>query len=200
MFQNTERYVIPFPELSSQQQNLNISIEEQKNLEVLIEDQYIKIRDIGIDYIEDKNIDPCIYQNLVIFINDNYVPIVQFEEIISNERHLLVFGKILYSFLILDLYKTILPKLISSGLGKSSIDLRYLNIDEWKYHLSLAVTERIRSLNIIRQTSDNIDLQNEQFKFTYYLDLIDNDITGLIESFIIPMINLYFVEIDSFTI
>jgi len=197
MYQNTERYVINFPELSSEYQTIKIDFEEQKHLESLIEKQYTTQKGLGIDYIENKYIDKSIYQNLIIYVSENYIPIVLLETLLENDKNTQVFGKIIYSFLVIDLLKHIIPKISNIQKVKTSLDLRTLNIDEWKYHLLLAVSDRVKILNTIRQTSDNSQIALEHFKFTYYLDLLDNDITELVESFIIPMINSYFVEIDS---
>lgn len=197
MYQNTERYTINYPELCSEYQTIKIDFEEQKHLETLIEQQYMSQKGLGIDYIENKYIDKTIYQNLIIYVSENLVPIVQLETIIDNDKHIQIFGKIIYSFLVIDLLTHLIPKISNLQKVKSSLDLRPLHIDEWKYHLLLAVSDRVKILNTIRQSSDNSEIAFEHFKFTYYLDLIDNDITELVESFIIPMINSYFVEIDS---
>ena len=197
MYQNTERYNIPYPELSSQSENLKISFEEQKHLENLIENQYIYQKGLGIDYSNNVLLNKVIYENIILYVNENLIPIVQYETILENDKNCQLFGQIIYKFLVVDLLKDILPKIVTYRNVKTCQDLKFLDIDEWKYHLSLAVSDRVKTLNMIRQTSDNNQIALDHFKYTYYLDLIDNDITGLIERFIIPMINSYFVEIDS---
>lgn len=198
MFQDTNRYVIPFPELSKEYQNQYYDKEYQIELNERLEKQYIELKGLGIDYLEDEeNIDSTIYQNIILYFNDNYIPIPQYEALLQNDKECKLFGNMIYQFLAVDLIKVLIPKTIGVANKTSCLDLLSFDAEIWRYYLIQVLVNIINSYKQVRQTSDNVELKFEQFKYSFYIDLLDNDITKFVESFLIPVLNSYSIQIDS---
>lgn len=188
---------IPYGNTSNLKNIDELVSETQNELRERIEDQYIKLHNIGTDLSADTIVSDEIYQDLLLFVDEQYIPIVNLDTILDNPKYTQLFGKYTYQFLIVDLLKYILPRVIKMQNLKSCTELLPIEPLILKDLLLQAIIARMTTLRNINNQSSNPQFQNELLKYTYFVDLVDNDISDLVVSFIHQMINQYDSFIDS---
>lgn len=199
MFQSANGLTIQFPELSAIYQNIENERRIQNGIDELIKEQYIQVLHLGIDYLEDTEIDTIILRDLITYYDVEYSSIANIEIILQNDVYVNAFGRFIYSFLAVDLLKSILPKIITLNKYPNINSLINLSEIEWRSQLAQAIQFKLNTLRDIIKQAPNDVIQLEMFKYTYYIDLIDSDLSGLLEKFILPMISIYDVYLNSTT-
>lgn len=197
MFQSYAGFNIPYPELSSLYNNILKDRDRQNELAVLIEEQYADLKCIGVDYMEDTYIEDETLERLLIFVDKFYIPIANLETILDSSDHKQLFGRALYSFLCIDLRQTIIPKLLNLFKMTSVSELKFNDVNTWKIQLLNSVKSRLDNLRFISATTGNDIIKFEVFKYTFYIDLIDSDISECVDRFILPMINQHDTYLNS---
>ena len=92
-----------------------INDEELEMNEDIIKDQYIDFNNMGINLIDniDSQYKSNIYANMLDYINDNYMSIVDLDSSAILPQKLLETGNFIYNFLCVDFYNTILPNFLN---------------------------------------------------------------------------------------
>ncbi len=176
---------------------IEIHKDQQQHYEQLIVEQYEKLMNLGKNYIEGKTLDNEIFENMFEYISDNYLPIPQLDYIVEHPAHIQIFGKFTYEFICVDLLNWIIPKTCTNNGITNSLDLRYIQILALKEMLLRTITTRLTNLKSINNRLSISQSRIDLYQIAFYVDLVDNDISGLVENFIIPMLNRYEVVIDS---
>lgn len=197
MFQSSNGINIPFPETSAVANLQEIERDEQKLYRELMTNQYINFINLGINYIEDILIDTDTFEEMFMYVQDNYFPIYQADSFTEHPGHLQLFGRFTYEFLCVDLLNWILPKTCTSSGFKTCLDLRSIEIPALREKLLRTIVTRLNNLKAIDDQSSIPQTRQDLYKLAYYVDVVDNDISGLVENFIIPVINRYEVVLDS---
>jgi len=194
--ENIEKYITPeTPDTeyaldANQYLKYTILEDEQKLSNVLIEDQYQNFNNLGINFLEGKQFSDDNFANVVDFVNDNYLLINNVDLIMSNAKSLQVMGRYIYELICIDLVNEILPKLLKR---EQLLPETLLTIDaiELKQLLMSIILEKIEALREIIQEVRNIEVKTLLLKWSYFLDLFDNDLEMFKENVLSPIIIKY---------
>lgn len=174
-------------------------IHDQDILEESIVQQYENLENLGEDLLESSNVRDVSLIRLIGYVEENYLPISNIDTILESPQQTQILGRFLYKLICVDLLNTILPNTMKMlGLSDPS-ELCILSLDSLREHL-LRVTkiklEALRTINVI----PNNTVHGELLKYVSYVDFLDNNIESLLENFIIPVVDKYYVEIHSRTL
>lgn len=184
--------------VTSPLKNIDETVTEfQNELRTRIEAQYINFQNLGVDLTDGTPVADEIFEDLLLFFDEQYIPIVNLDTIIDNPKYTQLFGKYVYQFLVVDLLKYILPRVINMNKFKSCTELLPIEIPALKEMLLQAIIARMTNLRNINSQSSNPHFQNELLKYTFYVDLVDNEISDFVSGFLHPMINAYDIHIDA---
>lgn len=194
--ENIEKYITPeTPDTeyaldANQYLKYTILEDEQKLSNILIEDQYQNFNNLGINFLEGKQFSDDNFANVVDFVNDNYLLINNVDLIMSNAKSLQVMGRYIYELICIDLVNEILPKLLKR---EQLLPETLLTIDaiELKQLLMSIILEKIEALREIIQEVRNIEVKTLLLKWSYFLDLFDNDLEMFKENVLSPIIIKY---------
>lgn len=176
---------------------IEIHKDQQEHYKELITNQYQNLINLGINYIEHIIIDIETFEDMFDYVSNNYLPIPRYDYIVEHPNHIQIFGKFTYEFLCVDLLNWIVPRTCTNNGIMNSLDLRYIQIPALKEMLLRTIITRLNNLKAINNQLSISQSQKDLYQIAFYVDLVDNDISGLVESFIIPMINRYETEIDA---
>jgi hypothetical protein len=174
-------------------------IYNQDILEESIVNQYENLENLGEDLLESNDVRDVSLIRLIGYVEENYLPISNIDTILESPQQTQILGRFLYKLICVDLLNIILPNTMKMlGLSDPS-ELCILSLDSLREHL-LRVTkiklEALRTINVI----PNNTVYGELLKYVSYVDFLDNDIESLLENFIIPVTDKYYVEIHSRTL
>lgn len=173
-----------------------------------IEDQYIKLNNLGFDYlseIDDQNIKNDIIKDIINYVNENYTAIMNFESLFTKDFEEM--GKFIYNFFCIDCYNTILPNFINQIKCYSINDFEeYAKIkyteDTFLFKNALiicikSILEQVLKLSQIDKTIKKDDSYNKLIKkYSYYIDLIDfGPAEKILNNYIFPLLNKHFNQI-----
>jgi hypothetical protein len=163
-----------------------INNEELEMNEEIIKDQYINFNNLGINLIEniDKTYRADIYANMLDYINDNYLSIVDLDSSTILPQKLIETGNFIYNFICVDCYNTIIPNFLNS-MNINTLD-GFDSLIQNKFHGDYSIV-KANLVKIIKNIVDEllklqrIDAnvqkdkmyQNLLFKFSYYMELVD---------------------------
>lgn len=173
--------------------------QDQEDLRRDICAQYKDLKGLGIDLIEDCEVDDQLFHELINYVDQNYVPIINIEAIMDSPIVVQTIGRFLYRFICIDMIKYILPSAMKSLSITDPRELVVLNQVSLKEAMIRTIKSRIDAIKEIRSKADKstTELYAELLRFVYYIDLIDNDISQLLEAFITPVCDAYSVNIIS---
>jgi len=166
-------------------------------LEEIIIEQYEFLERLGINLINDQIVDITIFENILIFVNDNYLPIIHINTIFENSKQVGMIGTFVYEFICTDIINIILPQIMVKQDITDPTDLYSINSDSLKEFFFNIITSRCDLLKSVNQISSNVTIYNEFIKWLFYSDLIDNQIENFIENFLTPVIDKYDQELYS---
>ena len=160
-------------------------LELEANEGVII-DQYENFNNMGIDLITniDKTFISDIYLNMLDYVNDNYMSIVDLDGSIILPQKLLETGNFVYNFICVDCYNTIIPNFLNYANCNSleSFDSLIQNKFRGDYSLVKAnlvkiikniVDELLKLQRIDASVQTDVMYQKLLFKFSYYMELVD---------------------------
>jgi len=156
-----------------------------------IEDQYINLKNLGIDYINQNIVDDNIYLDFIEFINDSYISIGNIQNIFDNPVQLQVVGKSLYEIFCVDIINEIIPKLLKFLNLQDSTEIELLSQSFIKDGLFNIGKTRLELLQKIYALNNSDKIRQQIIKEGLFIDIIDNDIELLLENFIFPISETY---------
>ena len=182
------------------------NFEEFMFMKEKIFNQITQFDNFGIDFIkeiEDQNVKIEILRDIILYVNDNYLDIVDIDNILSSENFILEMGYYIYLFLVMDCYNSILPNFIkiTNILDYNQIDyyLRYKS-NNIKPILLKSVQLIIEPLLKLQNIDPSVikDVKYKAFlkRVTYGLDLLDyGQINNFVNNFMTPVLRKHFEQI-----
>lgn len=179
-----------------------INYEELELQENMIKEQYINFNNMGINLID--NIDniykPDIYANMLEYINDNYLSIVDYDSSAILPQKLIEIGNFIYNFICVDCYNTIIPNFLNYT-NCNTLD-GFDSLIQNKYHgdytlvkanlvkiIKNIVDELLKLQRIDNSVQKDETYQKLLFKFSYYMELVDfGDTEKFINNYIKPLL------------
>lgn len=170
--------------------------------EDIIKDQYIDFNNMGINLIDniDSQYKSNIYANMLDYINDNYMSIVDLDSSAILPQKLLETGNFIYNFLCVDFYNTILPNFLNHTNCNSLDGFDSLIQNKFRGDYSLVkanlvkiiknVIDELMKLQRIDTSIQKDDMyQKLLFKFSYYMELADfGDTEKFVNNYIRPLL------------
>lgn len=170
--------------------------------ESIIIDQYVNFNNLGINLTDniDKSFKLNIFANMLNYINDNYLSIVDFDSSIILPQKLLESGNFIYNFVCVDCYNTIIPNFLNYT-NCNTLD-SFDSLIQNKFHGDYALV-KANLVKIIKNIIDgllrlqklDVNVQKDEsyqkflFKFTYYMELIDFGNTEIfVNNYIRPLL------------
>jgi hypothetical protein len=179
-----------------------MDVETLEANERIIIDQYINFNDLGINFID--NIDPRfkldIYANMLNYVNDNYLSIVDLDSAIIFPQKMIEIGNYIYNFICVDCYNTIIPNFLNYTNCNSIDSFDSLIQNKYRGDYTLIKANLVKIIkNIVDELLklQRIDLSVQKdeayqkllFKFTYYMELVDfGDTEKFINNYIRPLL------------
>lgn len=190
-------FQINYPELSTVYLNLKKLEDQSIILEQDIIQQYQDLQFLGNDILQDYFINDDVLEDLILFVNDNYLPINHYELMVENSRNVQLFGRMIYKLLIVDFINEILPN-ICKTFNYSVYDLLGIEEESLKEYLIFILNQKCELIKtLLDKAENNKELNLELLKYTFGIDLFDTNISNFITLFVQPVISLYEIEIDS---
>ena len=179
-----------------------IDNEELEMNENVIQDQYVNFNNLGINLIDniDKAYKVNIYANMLNYINDNYLSIVDFDSAIILPQKLIETGGYVYTFICVDCYNTIIPNFLNYTNCNTLDGFDSLIQNKFRGDYSLVKANLVKIIkNIIDellklQRIDTTVQKDESyqkllFKFSYYMELVDfGDTEMFVNNYIKPLL------------
>ena len=179
-----------------------VNYEELEANEEVIKDQYINFNNLGVDLISniDRTFLPDIYANMLDFVNETYLSITDFDTSTVLPSKLMETGKIIYEFVCIDCYNTIVPNFLNHMNCSSLDNLDYLIQTKFKGDYSLVkanlvkiiknITDELLNLQRIDSSvQTDVMYQKLLFKYSYYMELVDFGETGMfVNNYIKPLL------------
>ena len=185
----------------------------QKELVDIVEDnvrkQYEKLENLGQDYFgmfdaelrdEDK---ARILTDLVVYVDRNYLPIVDLDNLDGDTERLLTAGSYIYSLICIDSYASLIPALMELN-GTTSVEDFDRLINEMyletpgKFKTDFLSTIQMTIEQLLKLQQITPDVKNDpQYqkllgKFYYYQELVEyGDGDTFLQNFIRPVISKY---------
>ncbi|MFA7202513.1 MAG: hypothetical protein WC188_02205 [Candidatus Caldatribacteriota bacterium] len=179
-----------------------IDKEEYSMNENIIIDQYSNFNNLGINFIDniDNEFKPSIFENMLEYVNDTYMSIVDYDSAMLLPQKLLESGQFIYEFVCVDCFNTIIPNFLSSLNCNNLENFDFLVQNRFKYDYSLIKANLVKIIkNIVEELlklqkiDSNVRNDNAYkkllFKFTYYMELLDfGDTEKFVNNYIRPVL------------
>jgi len=202
MIQQIDRNTIDVVENLLQIPENYIDVEELELNEELIKAQYINFDNLGIDLLDKipENYKPEIFANMLEYVNNNYLSIVDFDSSTILPYKLLETGNLIYNFICLDCYNTIIPNFLNhtncntldgfDSLIQNKFRGDYSLVKANLVKITKIITEELLKLKRIDSSIQNDKMfQNLLSKFTYYIELVDfGDTETFVNNYIRPLL------------
>jgi len=156
-----------------------------------VELQYIYLKNLGIDYINQYIVDDNIYVDLIEFINDTYISIVNAQTFFDNAVQLQIVGKSIYEIFCVDMVNEIIPKLLKFLKLQDSTEIGLLSNSFIKNGLFNIGKTRLDILQKIYDINKLDIIRYQIIKNGLFIDIIDSDIESFLENFIFPISEIY---------
>lgn len=180
-----------------------INNEELEANEDIIKDQYINFNNLGIDLLSgiDTNFTSDILGNMLDFVNETYLSITDYDSSIILPKKLLETGLLIYEFICVDCYNTIIPNFLNYINCTSLDNLESIIQNKFKNDYSLIkvnlvkiikniVDELLKLQRIDSSIQSDTMYQKLLFKYSYYMELIDfGDTEMFVNNYIKPLLN-----------
>jgi hypothetical protein len=170
--------------------------------EEIIQDQYINFNNLGINLIDniDKSYKADIYANMLNYINDNYLSIVDFDSSIILPQKMLETGNYIYNFICVDCYNTIIPNFLNYTNCNTLDGFDSLIQNKFRGDYTLVKANLVKIIKnvideLLKLQRIDISVQKDEtyqkllFKFTYYMELVDfGDTENFVNNYIRPLL------------
>lgn len=163
-----------------------------------IKEQYIKFENLGInkiDSIDNEQVRILIFKELIWYVHNNYFPIPNYEDIFISSLKCDEMGKLIYEFIVIDLYNMIIPNFFTLNkiIGISDVD-KFITLNlkndlmQFKNELIKSINEIINKLknveNLDKDLKSNDNFQQIINKLIKYIQIINFADITLFHSFI----------------
>jgi len=179
-----------------------VTDEELEMNEDIIKEQYINFNNLGINLIDNLDITykADIFANMLNYINDNYLSIVDLDSSIILPQKLIETGGYIYNFICVDCYNTIIPNFLNYTKCNTldGFDSLIQNKFRGEYTLVKAnlvkiiknvIDELLKLQRIDTTVQKDESYQKLLFKFSYYMELIDfGDTEMFVNNYIRPLL------------
>jgi len=179
-----------------------VKYEELEANEGIIKDQYIYFNNMGVDLIcnIDKLFIPDIFYNMLEFVNETYLSITDYDTSIILPRRLLETGQLIYDFICIDCYNTIIPNFLNH-INCDSLDT-FEHVIQYKYKgdyalikanlvktIKTIIDELLKLQRIDSSVQADTMYQKLLFKYSYYMELVDfGDTEPFVNNYIKPLL------------
>ena len=185
----------------------------QKELVDIVEDnvkkQYEKLENLGQNYLqmfenELRDEDRArILMNLVAYVDKNYLPIVDLDNLDGDTERLLTAGYYIYNLICIDAYASLIPALMeltnvtSVGEFDKFINTVYLETpgkfkENFLATIQITIEQLLKLQKITPEVRDDKNYQKLLGKFYYYQELIEfGDGETFLQNFVRPVISKY---------
>jgi hypothetical protein len=167
----------------------------QQELETRLKNQYQKYNYLGIniidEYLEEQIIEPTddCYTRMLQYINDCIFPITYIDIIYDDELQLRKIGKLIYEILYVDFFNSTFKMLMSNLKVKVNLDVLSFDDLTIRNNLMQIYTGLLKQSSTLAQI--NSDIKMASIKYSQAIDLFDNNVDGLKDNFLIPIISKY---------
>lgn len=191
-----------YPLLSKENLYCEIELAEINEIIPIIQTQIEKLNELLIP--QDFNIyspylDDFVEDELV-FIDNNYFNLHNFDEMMDNEVQSRLIFSYLYELIVTDLIEDLIPSILKNN-DYTSQDLLVLDLNELKSEIFKVLQAKNKTFKKIKSTINESDKYNEfqynSMKYTYYFDLFDSDLENFRNNLLHPIIVKYQDEINS---
>jgi hypothetical protein len=179
-----------------------VDFEELTENENIIKQQYLDFENLGINLMItiDKKFKQDIFANMLNYINDNYLCIADYDAATILPQKLLEIGDLVYNFICVDFYNTILPNFLILIKCSSLEEFDLLIKNKYKNNFGVLKTNLVKTTkNIVEEllklqridATIQVDKSYQKLmrKYTYYLDLLDfGDTERLLNNYIKPLL------------
>ena len=174
-----------------------------------IKKQYEKLENLGQNYMQMFETDLLdddkvqILSDLVVYVNRNYLSIVDLDNLDGDTQRMLVAGIYIYSLICVDSYASLIPALMEH-VGVTSIEdfdklinTTYLNNPskfktDFLSTIQITIEQLLKLQKITPDVKNDIQYQKLLGKFYYYQELIEfGDCEMFLQNFIRPVISKY---------
>ncbi len=179
-----------------------VKYEELEASENIIKEQYVYFNNMGVDLISniDKLFIPDIFYNMLEFVNETYLSITDYDTSIILPQRLLEIGHLVYDFVCVDCYNTIIPNFLNH-INCNSLDT-FDHIIQYKYRgdyalikanlvktIKTIIDELLKLQRIDSSVQTDMMYQKLLFKYTYYMELVDfGDTEMFINNYVKPLL------------
>jgi hypothetical protein len=164
--------------------------------------QYVQFQNLGANLLDtiENTYKHIILSNMLEYVNENYLSIVDLDTTLLFPEKTLEVGKLIYSFVCIDCYNTLIPNFLNSINCNSIETFDSVIQSRFKNNYNLVKINIIKLINAITeellklQRIDSSVQKDEQYqrllyKFSYYTELIDfADSEKFINNFIRPVL------------
>jgi len=179
-----------------------IDFEDLNEMEEHITNQYIHFNNLGINIIDniDQSYRSDILSNMLDYVNDKYLSIVDFDNAMSIPNKLLEVGNIVYNFICVDGYNTIIPNLLNRLQCDTLDNFDFIIQNKFKGNYTFLKENLVKTINntieeLLKLQRIDSTVQSDTlyqkllFKFSYYSELIDfGDTERFANNYIRPLL------------
>jgi hypothetical protein len=175
----------------------------QDEIRELIRDQYVYFNNLGINYLNNNYVKNDTLMEMLEYVNNNIVPIVNYEYLIENEKSTNYIGRFIYSFIVIDLIDKLLPGICRLKEFSTCRDLLLIDNADVYSGLNIVINNLYKKYETLQHKFKDAKNKYLEFtykdivKFTFYSDFISNDFQSLFDSLIYFIIEKYEVEINA---
>lgn len=171
--------------------------------EEMVKKQYYELENLGTDLlktIRDNDHKIEIVKDFIAYTNENYVSIVDYDQLIASHSKLIEIGDFLYKFIIIDCFNTIIPNYLEKieAYNVEDFDLYFKNTlknDSTKFKANFAKTinDIINKLLNLKKIDEKVS-NDKNYKillkrYGYYLELINfTDIDNFLQNYFRPVV------------
>jgi hypothetical protein len=171
--------------------------EKREQLNLSIKDQYQNFNNLGINLLDNDN-DVILSDNniadMIDFVNANYITVNNIDYIIVTAKSIQVVGRYLYELICIDLLNDIIPRILTT-YKLSTVDLLSTDHDKIKEYLIQITMDKIIAMRDILSDTNNVNIKMMLYKWSFYLDLFDNDLETFRNEVLTPIIIKYQIQL-----
>lgn len=184
----------------------NPDLIDREQLEIYrerLKDQYIDLNNLGKDLISDIDVKylPFLYSEMLEYVNDNYVSIINIDESQFSDNVLYEVGEYVYKFICIDCFNSTIPKYLDK-IGCVSLDQFEIyfktslndEVSNFKTSFIKIINETINELlklqTIDKNVSSDINYKLLLKRYGFYSELINyGDSSDFLNNYFIPVLN-----------
>lgn len=167
---------------------------QKEDLLFEIQEQYLKLNNLGIDFLgqyEEEMIEYKVLSDMLKTINEKYIPFL--DNVRLDYDKLLITAKSIYEILFVDFIKDTIPQICSIKKLNSPSQLIQANSEEIRSFLLEHYNNTLNQLNILYKINPN--LAGGMVKNSFAIDLFAGNLESFCEEFMFPVIIKYINQI-----